>query len=69
MLAVCAYEGIDACPMEGFSPADYDRVLKLEEKGLKSIVVVPVGYRSANDKYSELKKVRFPLNEVVEYVQ
>lgn len=69
LLTVCALEHVDACPMEGFTPAEYDRILKLKEKGLKSVVVVPVGYRSESDKYSQVKKVRFPLNQVVEYVE
>ena len=69
LLTVCAFESIDACPMEGFVSSEYDRILGLNAKGLESVVVVPVGYRLASDKYSQLKKVRFPLHEVIDYVE
>lgn len=65
VLTVCAAEKIDACPMEGFEAHRYDEILGLNEKGLKSAVVLPLGYRSENDKFSGFKKVRRPINETV----
>ncbi|WP_026915580.1 NAD(P)H-dependent oxidoreductase [Christiangramia portivictoriae] len=65
LLTVCASEEIDACPMEGFEPAKYDNFLKLDEQNLKSVLVLPVGYRAKDDFFSELKKVRRPLDEVI----
>lgn len=65
LLTVCAAEGIDACPMEGFDKAAYDRILNLEEKGLNSVVVCPIGYRSEEDHYAQLAKVRKPMDEVL----
>ena len=56
---------IDACPIEGFSSTEYDRVLGLEEFGLNSVVLCPVGYRGENDKYAENPKVRFLSEEVI----
>lgn len=64
LMTVCAQMRIDTCPMEGFSAADYDRILGLEEKGLTSMVVCPVGYRSESDSYSSLKKVRYSVDEL-----
>ena len=58
LLTICAIEEIDACPMEGFEPTAYDNVLELEEKGLQSVLVMPIGYRAHDDIFSELKKVR-----------
>ena len=58
LLTVLAIEAIDACPMEGFSPKDYDRILELESKNLKSVLVMPIGYRAQDDMFSEFKKVR-----------
>lgn len=58
LLTVCALEKIDACPMEGFNPAAYDDVLKLTEKGISSVLVMPVGYRAADDVFASFKKVR-----------
>ncbi len=65
LLTVCAMLNIDACPMEGFVPQDYDRLLDLNSQNLKSVLVMPIGYRSENDFMSELKKVRKPLNNSV----
>ena len=58
LLTVCAMEGIDSLPMEGFKPNLYDEVLKLKEKGLKSVLIMPIGYRAEDDMFSEFKKVR-----------
>lgn len=65
LLTVCATEEIDACPMEGFEPAKYDDFLELSERNLQSVLVLPVGYRAKDDFFSELKKVRRPLDEVI----
>ena len=58
-LVSSAILGIDSCPMEGFSPDDYDSILGLDKLGLKSKVVLAVGYRSEGDKYQQYPKVRF----------
>ncbi|WP_298493995.1 NAD(P)H-dependent oxidoreductase [uncultured Algibacter sp.] len=65
LMTVCAIEGVDSCPMEGFLPTKYDEILKLDEKGLKSVLLLPVGYRAEDDMFSILKKVRKPINEAV----
>lgn len=65
LMTVCAIEGIDSCPMEGFIPAKFDELLQLKQKGLKSVLLLPVGYRADDDMFSELKKVRKPLTETV----
>ena len=65
LLTVCAVESIDACPMEGFDPERYDEVLKLKEKGLKSVLVMPIGYRAKDDMFADFKKVRKTVAESV----
>jgi nitroreductase len=65
ILTVCAVEGIDACPMEGFSPVKYDEILKLSERGLKSVLVMPIGYRAEDDMFAEFKKVRKNINQSI----
>ncbi len=65
LLTICALEEIDACPMEGFEPAAYDELLGLNEKGLSSVLVLPVGYRAPDDPFSSFKKVRKTLNESI----
>lgn len=58
LLTVCAAEKIDACPMEGFQRAQLDEFLGLPEKNLNAVVMCPMGYRSEEDKYSRVNKVR-----------
>lgn len=58
LLTVCAIEEIDACPMEGFDPFGYDKLLDLDSKGLASVLVLPIGYRAVDDLFSGFKKVR-----------
>ncbi|WP_298344312.1 NAD(P)H-dependent oxidoreductase [uncultured Algibacter sp.] len=65
LMTVCAIEGIDACPMEGFLPDQYDEILKLDKKGLKSVLLLPIGYRAEDDMFSTFKKVRKPIEEAV----
>lgn len=60
--------GIDTLPMEGFVPAKYDEVLGLNDQGYSSVVVCAAGYRAEDDKYATNPKVRFPTQEVVQYV-
>ena len=65
LLTVCAVEEIDSCPMEGFEPEKYDELLKLDELNLKSVLVLPVGYRAKEDFFAGFKKVRRPVEETV----
>ncbi len=65
LLTVCALEKIDSCPIEGFEPEAYDTYLNLKEKGLRSVLVMPVGYRDEEDFFSELKKVRKDISNTV----
>ncbi|MCF6307075.1 MAG: NAD(P)H-dependent oxidoreductase [Flavobacteriaceae bacterium] len=65
LLTVCAVEEIDACPIEGFLPSKYDEHLQLTEKGLKSVLVLAVGYRAEDDMFSKMKKVRKAIEEMV----
>ena len=59
-LTAAAVEEVDSTPMEGFVPESVDTVLGLQELGLKSVVVLPLGYRDTeNDYLSTLKKVRW----------
>lgn len=58
LLTVCAAQKIDSCPMEGFVPEKIDELLGLNDKGMKSILLLPVGYRAADDYMSSEKKVR-----------
>ena len=65
LMTVCAVEGIDSCPMEGFIPEKIDELLGLEKYNLKSVLLLPVGYRAPDDMFSELKKVRKDISETI----
>jgi nitroreductase len=67
LMTSAALLGIDTCPIEGFSPAEYDRILALEGSPYRSRVVCACGYRSADDKYATLPKVRYPASELIEH--
>ena len=64
LLNACAIKQIDSCPMEGFIPEKYIEILDLESKNLKPVLVVPIGYRTADDKYAKIAKVRKPMEDL-----
>lgn len=68
LMTAAALLKVDACPMEGFVPAEVDRVLGLSEKGLTTVVMCPMGYRASEDRYAALPKVRYRIEEVIERV-
>src|SRR3546814_10422785 len=60
-IAAAAELKVDATPMEGFDNAALDKLLGLNERGLKSVTLLPLGYRDeSNDWLVNLKKVRKP---------
>ena len=65
LLTVCAVEEIDSCPMEGFIPDEYDKLLDLKNQDLTSVLVLPVGFRAEDDVFSSFKKVRKELNDSI----
>jgi len=63
-IAAAAEQKVDATPMEGFDAAAMDELLNLKEKGLRSVVILPLGYRDeANDWLVNMKKVRTPKDD------
>lgn len=67
LLAAAALE-VDACPMEGFAPDVLSRELGLEAKGLRPVVLVALGYRSAEDWNAALPKSRLPAEAVFTFL-
>lgn len=68
LMTAAAVMGIDTCPLEGISPADYDEILGLKDSGYATAVGCALGYRAADDKYASATKARFPLEQVVAHV-
>ncbi len=69
-IAQAAELKVDATPMEGFNSAEVDSILGLTEKGLKSVTLLPLGYRaSEGDWLVNLKKARKPKSIMVTEVK
>lgn len=69
-LIAAAFEEVDSTPMEGFDPAKLDEILQLRERGLRSVAILPLGYRAdEGDWLVNLKKVRRPLGQFVTEVK
>jgi nitroreductase len=68
LMTSAAVLGIDSCPLEGISPADYDTILGLPGTGYATAVACALGYRSPEDKYAVAPKARFPDAQVLTHV-
>lgn len=69
-ITAAAYEGIDATPLEGFDADKLDEILDLRAKGLRSAVMLPIGYRDADsDWLVNLVKVRKSTEDLVTVIE
>ena len=69
-LIAAAFEEVDSTPMEGFDPKSVDEILGLNTKGLRSVALLPLGYRAQGQDWLEtLKKIRRPVSEFVTEVK
>ncbi len=69
-LIAAAYEQVDCTPMESFNPVALDEILGLKAKGLRSVVMLPLGYRNADEDWLlNLKKVRRPKESFVTWIE
>ncbi|WP_295853727.1 nitroreductase family protein [uncultured Xylophilus sp.] len=68
-LIAAAYEEVDSVPMEGFDPDALDSILNLRARGLRSVAILPLGYRAnSGDWLANLQKVRRPRDQFVSEV-
>jgi nitroreductase len=69
-LIAAADAQVDSTPMEGFNPGALDEILNLKEKGLRSVVMMPLGYRKADEDWlMNLKKVRRPKESFISWIK
>jgi nitroreductase len=69
-IAAAAFEGVDSTPLEGFDADALDEILNLKEKGLRSCVMLPLGYRDEEkDWLVNLKKVRKSKEDLVTLIE
>ena len=65
-----AAEAVDCTPMEGFDDAAVDEILGLRARGLRSVVLLPLGYRQAEgDWLVNVQKVRWPREKFITEVR
>lgn len=68
-LVAAAEQQVDSTPMEGFDPSKVDEILGLKARGLRSVVLLPLGYRDASaDWLLPMKKVRKSTQTIVSNV-
>ena len=68
-LIAAAEQEVDSTPMEGFDPVALDEILDLKSKGLRSVVILPLGYRNEEgDWLLKMKKVRTPKEKFITVV-
>ena len=68
LMTCAAVLGVDACPMEGLVPAEYDKILNLNGSGYATVVACALGYRAAGDKFASLAKVRYETKELIQQI-
>jgi nitroreductase len=68
LMTCVAVLGVDACPMEGIVPAEYDKILNLNGSGYATVVACALGYRAASYKYASLAKVRYEAKDLVQEI-
>jgi len=65
-ITAAAFQGVDSTPLEGFDADAVDKILGLREKGLRSCVMLPIGYRDTEkDWLVNLTKVRKSKEDLV----
>ena len=67
-LSCAAMLEVDTLPMEGFVPPQYDEILGLDSKGYSAVVLCAAGYRAEDEQHQYDPKVRFPTEQVVQYL-
>ncbi len=69
LLETAALLEIDTVPMEGIDPKAYDSILGLSDSDYGTVAAVALGYRDPNDKYAEVKKVRFSKDQMIQVLK
>lgn len=68
LIYAAAMENIDTCPMEGFRQELIEDILNLDPETEKVTVTLALGYRSEEDHFQHLKKVRKPDEKLFKFI-
>lgn len=68
LMYAAAIENIDTCPMEGFRQDIIEEILNIDSEKEKVTVTLALGYRSEEDQFQHMKKVRKPNEKLFKFI-
>lgn len=68
LMYAAAMEEVDTCPMEGFRQDKIDEILGIDLDKEKVTVTLALGYRSEDDDFQHLKKIRKPNDKLFKFI-
>lgn len=68
LMYAAAIENVDTCPMEGFRQDVIEEILEIDPEAEKATVTLALGYRSEEDHFQHLKKVRKPDEKLFKFI-
>ncbi|WP_419869098.1 NAD(P)H-dependent oxidoreductase [Chryseobacterium sp. CT-SW4] len=68
LMYAAAIENIDTCPMEGFRQDVIEEILNIDPEAEKVTVTLALGYRSGEDSFQHMKKVRKPDDKLFKFI-
>lgn len=68
LMYAAAIENIDTCPMEGFRQEVIEEILEINPEKEKVTVTLALGYRSGEDEFQHMKKVRKPNEKLFKFI-
>ncbi|MCY0969601.1 NAD(P)H-dependent oxidoreductase [Chryseobacterium wangxinyae] len=68
LMYAAALENIDTCPMEGFRQDLIEEILNIDSDTEKVSVTLALGFRSQEDEFQHMKKVRKPNEKLFKFM-
>ncbi|CAA7386801.1 NAD(P)H-dependent oxidoreductase [Chryseobacterium fistulae] len=68
LMYAAAIENVDTCPMEGFRQDMIEEILEINANIEKVTVTLALGYRSEEDAFQHMKKVRKPNEKLFKFM-
>ncbi|MDQ1098490.1 MULTISPECIES: NAD(P)H-dependent oxidoreductase [Chryseobacterium] len=68
LMYAAALENVDSCPMEGFRQDVLEEILNIDSATEKATVTLALGYRSEEDHFQHMKKVRKPNEKLFTFI-